>query len=172
MKTIRAVITLPRIIVALVIMCLLLQIQKGKSGELPKYASPDFVATSIIERVNEHRVSIKVKTLRLDETLNAEAQRYCEMVAKGNLQASLDGSEVLTSGIVSQDVAAWDKTKGVSRNVAAFACEDGSPALSAVRSWIGNAEQVNTIENDNFGSTGIGVVRRGNTYYVCQLFGK
>lgn len=172
MKTISKFITLPRVIIALVIVSLLLQIQKGKSGELPKYASPDFVATSIVERVNEHRLSIKAKALAINETLNAEAERYCQMVAKGNLQASVTGTTVVTDGIVSEDVAAWDKTKGVSRNVAAFTCEEGSPALNAVRSWIANQEQVGNIENDGFASTGIGVVRRGNTYYVCQIFAK
>ncbi len=171
MKAIRSIVTLPRIAVLVVILCLLFQIQKGKSVEMPKYATPDFVASSIFERVNEHRMSIKVQPLSLDESLNAEAQRYCETVAKGNLQASLASATAINCGFTQDDVTAYDRVKGVRRNVAMFTCEKGSPALNAVRQWIEHQEEVTNLENDGFVSTGVGVVRRGNTYYVCQIFG-
>jgi uncharacterized protein YkwD len=158
-------ITVPRLVIIAVIVCLLFQIQRSKSNELPKYSAPEFVGKSLLERVNAHRESIRVRGLSLDNELDSNAQRYCEMVAKGNLQASLSSNGAGLSG-----VAAWDDVRGVRRNVAVFECNSNSPALDVIRQWIANNNDVNNLENAAFTATGIGVVRRGNTYYVCQIF--
>lgn len=169
MKNVGKIITIPRIIVALVILSLLLQIQKGKSHELPKYASPEFIAASILERVNEHRVSIKETPLSTEETLNTEAQQYCEMIAKGNLQAGLYSDSKFTLPIA-DEVVGWDTSRGMARNVMILTADKNSPALSVIRHWINQQSDIQNIENEKFIKTGVGVVRRGNTYYVCQIF--
>jgi uncharacterized protein YkwD len=159
------IITLPRLIMAIAVVCLLLQLQRGKSNELPKYSAPAFVKSSLIERVNEHRASLNVTPLADNGELNREAERYCEMIAKGNLQASLVRSDVNLS-----EVSDWDATKGVRRNVAVIESNSNSPALDVIRTWIANDNQANNIEDGKFNATGIGVVRRGNIYYVCEIF--
>jgi hypothetical protein len=164
----RAIFTLPRIAVLAVIICLLLQLQHGKSTELPKYAAPKFMKTSLIERINEHRVSLKLKALVTDSSLDREAQRYCEMVSKGSLQASLS----LSSGGALNELTAWDSQRGVRRSVAVFDCDSNTPALEVVRTWIASATDVRNIESEQSTTTGIGIVRRGNTYVVCQMFGQ
>lgn len=169
MKKISTLITIPRIIVVLIILSLLLQIQKGKSHELPKYASAEFVAESILERVNEHRVSIKETPLTTEEALNTEAQRYCEMIAKGNLQAGLC-SDATSPLPIAEEVVGWDTSRGMARNIMILSADKNSPALSVIRHWINQQSDIQNIENENFIKTGIGVVRRGNTYFVCQLF--
>jgi uncharacterized protein YkwD len=165
-----SVLTLPRIVVLIAIVCLLFQIQRGKSNEAPKYTAPKFMKTSLLERINEHRVSLKLKPLALDSSLNKEAQRYCEMAAKGNLQASLESS--LASGVHLANVADWDNARGLHRSMATFESNSASPALDVVRTWIGNANDVSNLEDAGAATTGIGIVRKGDTYYVCQMFGK
>jgi uncharacterized protein YkwD len=58
------------------------------------------------------------------------------------------------------------------RNVAIFTSASGSPALDAVRAWLGQNNEVANIENPDFAATGIGVVKQGDTYYVCQIFAR
>ena len=165
------IVTLPRIIIAVVIVCLLLQIQKSKSVELPKYTTPKYVGESIVERVNNHRASLHLKELSNNDSLSLTARRYAEMMAKGHLQANL--ANVNLAGFTSKnDVDAYDNTQGMQRNVAAFTSESASPALDAVRSWLEQNNDVANIENPDFAATGIGVVKEGNTYYVCQIFAR
>lgn len=159
------IITLPRVVLAIALVCLLLQLQRGKSSELPKYSAPAFVKSSLIERVNEHRASLNVSPLSESTELNREAERYCDMIAKGNLQASLVRGNVNLS-----EVADWDASKGVRRNVAIIETNSNSPALDVIRMWVANDHQANNIEDATFRATGIGVVRRGTTYYVCEIF--
>lgn len=168
LHSVRRIITLPRLAVVFVLLCLLFQLQRGKSHEVPKYTAPAFMERSLLERINEHRASIKAKPLVVNHDLHNEAQRYCEMIAKGNLQASLNysGSEGLS------EVAHWDAANGVQRNVAVLQCESTSPALDVLRSWINNPRDVSNIENEHFTTTGIGIARQGNTYVVCQIFAR
>ena len=74
-KTTSSIITLPRIIIGIVIICLALQIQKSKSVELPKYSLPEYVKESVLERVNNHRSSVHAQELTLNDSLSAEARR-------------------------------------------------------------------------------------------------
>ena len=166
---IRRIITLPRLLVCLVILCLVLQIQKSKSVELPKYSLPEYVKQSVLERVNHHRSSLHVEELALNDSLSTEAHKYCEMIAKGNLQANL-ASANLSADLNARDVEAWDNKKGVVRNVAIFESKSGSPALDAVRRWLANNEEANNLERADIAATGIGVVKQGETYYICQIF--
>lgn len=168
-KTTSSIITLPRIIIGIVIICLVLQIQKSKSVELPKYTLPEHVKESVLERVNNHRSSVRAQELTLNDSLSAEARRYCEMIAKGNLQANL-ASVNLNMALNKRDVEAWDNQKGVLRNVAVFESTSGSPALDAMRTWLEHNDEANNLENGEVTTTGIGVVKKGNTYYICQLF--
>jgi uncharacterized protein YkwD len=163
----RAIFTLPRLAIVAIIICLLFQLQRGKATEAPKYAAPKFMKTSLIERINQHRTSLKLAALTLDSNLDREAQRYCEMVAKGNLQASLN----LSSGAALSEVAHWDAARGVRRSIAVFDCNSATPALEVVRAWIANANDVANLESNEATLTGIGIVRRGNTYVVCEIFG-
>jgi uncharacterized protein YkwD len=162
-------ITLPRIVIAVVIICLVFQIQKSKSVELPKYTLPAYVGQSVVERVNNHRMSIHAPELTLNDSLSAEARRTCERMAKGNLQATLANVSLNTVSN-KQDVDAWDNQHGMQRSVAVFECGSSSPSLDAIRTWLENTTDVSNIENTAFHSTGIGVVRQGNMYYVCQIF--
>jgi hypothetical protein len=163
--TTRSIVTLPRLAVLAVILCLLFQLYRGKSTELPKYTAPEYVETSLLERVNNHRVSIRLQPLQIDTQLDREAQRYCEMAAKGNLQASAGAFTVSNN-----DIAAWDNVKGIRRNVAVIEGDGKSPALSTIRKWIANESDVANLEHADLTTTGIGIVRRGNTYYICQIF--
>jgi uncharacterized protein YkwD len=56
------------------------------------------------------------------------------------------------------------------RNTAVFESTSGSPSLDAVRTWLEQNNEVANIENPAFASTGISVVKKGDTYYVCQIF--
>lgn len=165
----KSVITLPRIIIGIVIICLAFQIQKSKSVELPKYTLPEYVKQSVLERVNNHRLSLHAQELTLNDSLSTEARRYCEMIAKGNLQANL-ASVNLTMTLNKRDVEAWDGKKGMLRNIAIFESTSGSPALDAMRTWLDKNEEANNLENGAVAITGIGVVKKGNTYYICQIF--
>jgi uncharacterized protein YkwD len=167
--TMRRVVTLPRLLVFLVVLCLVLQIQKSKSVELPKYSLPEYVKQSVVERVNHHRSSLQVEELTLDDSLSTEAGKYCEMIAKGNLQANLAAVN-LSSALNARDVEAWDGAKGVVRNIAVFESKSGSPALDAVRRWLANNEEANNLERADLAKTGVGVVKQGDTYYICQIF--
>jgi uncharacterized protein YkwD len=173
----RKIITLPRIIIGLVIVCLLFQIQKSKSIELPKYSTPKYVGESIIERVNNHRASLHLAELSNNDSLSTAARRYTEMMAKGHLQANL--ASVNLAGFVNNndvknevknEVDAYDNAQGMQRNTAVFESTSGSPSLDAVRTWLEQNNEVANIENPAFASTGISVVKKGDTYYVCQIF--
>jgi uncharacterized protein YkwD len=165
----RKIITLPRIIIGLVIVCLLFQIQKSKSIELPKYSTPKYVGESIIERVNNHRASLHLAELSSNDSLSTAARRYTEMMAKGHLQANL--ASVTLAGFVNKnDVDAYDNAQGMQRNIAVFESTSGSPSLDAVRTWLEQNNEVANIENPEFAATGISVVKKGDTYYVCQIF--
>mgnify|MGYP002783577398 CR=1 FL=1 len=165
----KSIITLPRVIIGIVILCLVFQIQKSKSVELPKYTMPEYVKQSVLERVNSHRASIHAQELILNDSLSTEARRYCEMIAKGNLQANV-ASVNLNTTVNSNDVEAWDNKKGIVRNVAIFESTSGSPALDAMRTWLDKNDAANNLENANASVTGIGVVKHGNTYVICQIF--
>lgn len=165
----KSIITLPRVIIGIVILCLVFQIQKSKSVELPKYTMPEYVKQSVLERVNSHRASLHAQELTLNDSLSTEARRYCEMIAKGNLQANI-ASVNLNMAANSNDVEAWDNKKGIVRNVAIFESTSGSPALDAMRTWLDKNDAANNLENANAALTGIGVVKRGNTYVICQIF--
>jgi hypothetical protein len=165
----KTIITLPRIIIGIVIICLALQIQKSKSVELPKYTLPEYVKQSVLERVNSHRSSIHAQELALNDSLSTEARRYCEMIAKGNLQANL-ASVNLTLTSNNRDIEARDSQKGLLRNVAIFESTSGSPALDAMRTWLDKNDEANNLENGEVAVTGIGVVKKGNIYYICQIF--
>jgi uncharacterized protein YkwD len=169
----RKIITLPRIIIGLVIVCLLFQIQKSKSIELPKYSTPKYVGESIIERVNNHRASLHLAELSNNDSLSTAARRYTEMMAKGHLQANL--ASVNLAGFVNKndvknEVDAYDNAQGMQRNTAVFESTSVSPSLDAVRTWLEQNNEVANIENPAFASTGISVVKKGDTYYVCQIF--
>lgn len=165
------IVTLPRVVIAVVIVCLLLQIQKSKSVELPKYTTPKYVGESIVERVNNHRASLHLKELSGNDSLSNTARRYAEMMAKGHLQANL--ASVNLAGFASKnDVDAYDNVQGMQRNIAKFESTSGSPALDAVRAWLQQNGDVTNIENPEFTATGIGVVKQGGTYYVCQIFAR
>lgn len=165
------IVTLPRIIIAVVIVCLLLQIQKSKSVELPKYTTPKYVGESIVERVNNHRASLHLKELSSNDSLSSTARRYAEMMAKGHLQANL--ASVNLAGFTSKnDVDAYDNIQGMQRNIAVFQSASGSPSLDALRMWLEQNNDVTNIENTEFTTTGIGVVKQGDTYYVCQMFAR
>jgi uncharacterized protein YkwD len=171
--TMNKLITLPRILIVVVIVCLVFQIQKSKSVELPKYTLPAYVGQSIFERVNNHRASIHVPELTLNDSLSAEAERTCERIAKGNLQANLASVSIgvgFNARDNARDVDAWDSQHGMQRSVAVFESGSGSPSLDAVRTWLEDSSDVNTLENMAFRSTGVGVVKHGHTYYVCQIF--
>jgi uncharacterized protein YkwD len=170
---VRKIITLPRIVIGLVIVCLLFQIQKSKSIELPKYSTPKYVGESIIERVNNHRTSLHLAELSNNDSLSSTARRYSEMMAKGHLQANLaipDFTRLATKHDVKNDVDAYDNVHGMQRNIAVFESTSSSPALDAVRAWLEKNNEVANIENPAFAATGIGVVKKGDTYYVCQIF--
>jgi uncharacterized protein YkwD len=165
----RKIITLPRIIIGLVIICLLFQIQKSKSVESPKYSTPKYVGESILERVNNHRASLHLAELSTNDSLSNAARRYTEMMAKGHLQANL--VSVNLAGFVNKnDVDAYDNAQGMQRNIAVFESTSGSPALDAVRTWLEQNNEVTNIENPEFARTGISVMKNGDTYYVCQIF--
>ncbi|MCS6807286.1 MAG: hypothetical protein RML40_00485 [Bacteroidota bacterium] len=160
----KQIITLPRVIVGIVILCLVFQIQRSKSVELPKYTLPEYVKQSILERVNNHRASVRVRELILNDSLSAEAYRYCEMIAKGNLQANLSAT------LSTEDVDAWDKKRGITRNVVVFEPASTSPAFDAMRMWLKHNDAANNLESASASLTGIGVVKRGNVYVICQIF--
>ncbi len=169
--TAHKLVTLPRIIIAVVIVCLIFQIQKSKSIELPKYTMPKYVGESILERVNNHRASLHLGELQTTDSLSNAARRYAEMMAKGHLQANL--ASVNLAGFTSKnDVDAYDNTQGMQRNIAVVTSTSGSPSLDAVRVWLETNNDVANLENPQYAATGIGVVKSGDTYYVCQIFAR
>lgn len=124
--------------------------------------SPSTVVSGIFRYVNEHRQSIGLQPLKINEEANRQAYIHSKNMATGKTAFSHDGFE--------QRIAAIKKTTGWITASAENVAYGKLSAKEVVKGWLNSPGHKKNIEG-NYLYTGIGIYqdRKGITYFT-QIF--
>jgi uncharacterized protein YkwD len=132
----------------------------SRQGESP-FASTERV---IVEQINQHRITVGLPALKLDETIGTAARKHSQEMASQKIPLSHKG--------FSQRIEAIEKVMPVddaTENISYSFSTDG-PVSFLLYSWLNNPLMKNNIEG-RYDYTGVGVAQAGpNEYYVTQIF--
>lgn len=110
--------------------------------------------SGMIDRINRHRASVGARALEPNLALWLKAGGWAIHMA--------DAGRMSHSNIVEGNPYAW---RALAENVAV-----GSSLDLVYNGWLGSGTHRNNIENRNFNFTAVGIVHRGDKYYVVQEF--
>lgn len=124
--------------------------------------SPSSVVAGIFRYVNEHRQSLSLQPLKINEEANRQAYLHSRNMATGKTPFSHDGFE--------QRIASIKKTTGWITASAENAAYGKLSAREVVKGWLNSPGHKKNIEG-NYQYTGIGIYqdRKGVTYFT-QIF--
>lgn len=117
---------------------------------------------SVELKINQHRQSQGLSSLRSDQRISDQARAHSEAMAKGQVPLGHDGFEqrVKSTGILYTKVA---------ENVAVNQGHS-DPATQAVQSWLKSSGHRQNIEG-SYDLTGVGVAKNSaGEYYFTQIF--
>lgn len=120
----------------------------------------------VYQRINEIRQKQGLSQLRHNEKLAIVARRYSEQMAQKNFfsHTSPEGSTM-----VQRVKKAGIFYLMIGENL--FMCTNiPQPVPSAVQGWMDSPGHRENILRPEYRETGLGVWRKGNTYYMTQLF--
>jgi uncharacterized protein YkwD len=127
-------------------------------------ASLSTIEQNIYQQINQHRQSLNLPPLQLNQTLAQEARIHSERMAAKTIPFSHQGFEQRTQQI-SRTIPYQEVAENVSVNQNAK-----DPGATAVQSWLKSSQHRQSIEGD-FDLTGIGVARNSQgEYYFTQIF--
>jgi uncharacterized protein YkwD len=119
---------------------------------------------NVHNQINQHRTTIGLGTLTLDETISAKARQHSQNMADGKVGIGHDGFEARVNAI--QQTIPLDSA---GENVA-FNSGFADPATNAVIGWLNSPPHKANIEG-GFNVTGIGIVQNSKgEYYFTQIF--
>lgn len=147
------------------------QINIGSSSQPPPRATIQSPATAqmeaqVYQRINDIRQKQGLSPLRNNEKLAGVARSYSQQMAEKNFfsHTSPDGSTM-----VKRVESARIFYLMLGENL--FMCTNvPQPAPSAVQGWMNSPGHRKNILRPEYRETGIGVWRKGNSYYMTQLF--
>lgn len=124
------------------------------------------IETAIYQQINQVREQDGLSKLKNNDRLAAVARKYSRQMAEKNFfsHTGADGSTLVDrvrAGQISYYVVGENLFKGT--NVP-------QPAPSAVDGWLKSPGHRENILRSVFAETGIGVWKKGDTYYITQLF--
>ncbi len=116
-------------------------------------------------RVNEYRVSHRLRALRYDTSLAAVAREHSEAMARGRTPLGHDGFTKRAEA-----VEAFMDFKEIAENVAMNNYARPRTVPVAMSGWLRSPHHRENIEG-SFDVTGVGIARsRDGTFYYTQLF--
>ncbi len=136
-------------------------------GDTAQSSATAQMETQVRQRINEIRQKQGLSQLQHNEKLAQVARNYSQQMAEKNFfsHTSPDGStmvqRVKSAGIIFYLMLG--ENLFTSTNVP-------QPVPSAVQGWMDSPGHRENILRAEYRETGIGVWRKGNTYYITQLF--
>jgi len=131
------------------------------SCEKDLVSPPLIVESQILQLVNEHRASIKLKPLEMDAYITYECRAHCKDMADGTVPFGHDGFDKRTQRIIKEIGG------GATGENVAFGQKS---AKSVMDSWLNSPGHRANIEG-NFTTIGIGAYQEGNgAIYYTQIF--
>ncbi len=132
------------------------------SGKTSPARSKD-MAGKTHDLVNEYRKSQGLKPLKMNPFLNEVAAEHSRQMASGKVAFGHGGFEQRAKTVQSK----W-KYRSVAENVG-MSMGHPDPADEVVQGWLKSPSHLKNIKGD-FELTGIGVARKGESYYFTQIF--
>ncbi|HJQ67136.1 MAG TPA: CAP domain-containing protein [Gemmatimonadales bacterium] len=119
----------------------------------------------VVRRVNQYRVSHRLRALRYDAQLAAVARVHSEDMARGQAPLGHDGFTGRANAV--EKFLAF---KEIAENVAMNNYAHARTVAVAMNGWLKSPHHRENIEG-RFDVTGVGIARaRDGTYYYTQLF--
>lgn len=124
------------------------------------------IETAIHQQINQVRQQDGLKTLKKNDRLAQVARRYSQQMAEKNFfsHTGADGSNVaerVEAEQISFQIVGENLYMGTNIR---------KPADNAVEGWMNSPGHRENILRPIYAETGIGVWKKGNTYYITQLF--
>lgn len=136
-------------------------------GRTPAPVADDFgsMEAEVVRRVNQYRVSHRLRALRYDAQLAAVARVHSEDMARGQAPLGHDGFTGRANAV--EKFLAF---KEIAENVAMNNYAHARTVAVAMNGWLKSPHHRENIEG-RFDVTGVGIARaRDGTYYYTQLF--
>lgn len=127
--------------------------------------STEYLEQRTHELINAHRQSIGAKSLTWRDIIAEQAREHSQNIANGDIEPSHEGFEQRIK-IIGEYINPY---YGASENLAWN--NHNSPAEAALNWWLDSAEHRDSMENNDYDLTGIGVKKSTDgIYYFTQIF--